>query len=615
MVGIHIQHGDDGSVRCDDRDHHLAVGRTAACDVLWAGMDIRDILCTARGCRRAADPAIEGDVEAAMATLVWPDFQVVRPYRSVESRPMEVVEGMVQFTDHGCHGRHPIALTFEQCIDPRPDLTPCRHIGFALRQDLDRLALHHAGALMPVRMSVRPSPDLNQKPCASDTASCIMAGTDVLAGAGGMFLGAARTDHVGRRAIMLVRGGDDPSEMLALAVTMGIEVVDSVRQSGAVDPRTVLGRGRIDEVADVLQNMPEDDPWYGVDLVLLHVNATPRQLVATSTVLGVEVWDRVRLLLSLFTAHASSVEARMQVRIARLRSDRTVLRELISQETTGERAGYGGAGATGAGEVLAALGREVEGLRRRLARHARAQAERRRQRTRGGARTVGLAGYTNAGKSSLFRALSGKEVLVEDRLFSTLETTVGRMEASPRILLADTIGFIDALPSETLEAFRATLAEALECDLLLLVADASDPPAELHRRITTSLREVRERLDVEVLIVLSKADRCDQDQRRAAIEIVQDLGLPHPHLVSSHSEEGMDGLRNAVLTHLHGPAIELRLVNGDDPATPALEAALRDVAMVEGRREAGADVVLSVRMDHADLKRLMAVHGERIVRS
>ena len=376
--------------------------------------------------------------------------------------------------------------------------------------------------------------------------------------------------------------------MLALAVTMGIEVVDSVRQSGAVDPRTVLGRGRLDEVADILQNMPEDDPWYGVDLVLLHVNATPRQLVATSTVLGVEVWDRVRLLLSLFTAHASSVEARMQVRIARLRSDRTVLRELISQETTGERAGYGGAGATGAGEVLAALGREVEGLRRRLARHARAQAERRRQRTPRWRKDRGPCRIHQRREiESLPGALSGKEVLVEDRLFSTLETTVGRMEASPRILLADTIGFIDALPSETLEAFRATLAEALECDLLLLVADASDPPAELHRRITTSLREVRERLDVEVLIVLSKADRCDQDQRRAAIEIVQDLGLPHPHLVSSHSEEGMDGLRNAVLTHLHGPAIELRLVNGDDPATPALEAALRDVAMVEGVEKLG----------------------------
>ncbi len=243
---------------------------------------------------------------------------------------------------------------------------------------------------------------------------------DVLAGAGGVLLGAARTDHAGRRAVLLVRGDEDTSEFVDLAATMGIVIVEVVKQRGREDPRTYLGRGRLDEVADLLQSAPSGHAWKGVDLVLFHANATPRQLVAMSTVLDVEVWDRVRLLLALFTAHAASVEARTQVRIARLRSDRTVLREVISQETTGERAGYGGAGATGATEVLVALGREIEGLRRRLQRHARAQSERRRQRTRSGARTVGLAGYTNAGKSSLFRALSGKSVLVEDRLFSTL---------------------------------------------------------------------------------------------------------------------------------------------------------------------------------------------------
>ena len=107
-------------------------------------------------------------------------------------------------------------------------------------------------------------------------------------------------------------------------------------------------------------------------------------------------------------------------------------------------------------------------MRKRQLKHANAQAERRKQRTRSGAMTVGIAGYTNAGKSSLFLKLSGKEVLVEDKLFSTLETTVGRMAASPRVLLADTIGFIDQIPNATLDAFRATLAEALECDLLLL---------------------------------------------------------------------------------------------------------------------------------------------------
>jgi GTP-binding protein HflX len=317
------------------------------------------------------------------------------------------------------------------------------------------------------------------------------------------------------------------------------------------------------------------------------------------------------LLLALFPAHAASVEARTQVRIARLRSDRTVLRELISQETTGERAGYGGAGATGATEVLVALGREIEGLRKRLQRHARAQSERRRQRTRSGARTVGLAGYTNAGKSSLFRALSGKSVLVEDRLFSTLETTVGRMEASPRVLLADTIGFIDALPSETLEAFRATLAEALECDLLLLMADASDDGDELLRRLNTSIREVQDRLDeddVEVMVVLTKIDLIDNEQRKAVEDLVADIGLFDPHFVSAHTGEGMVALRDAILTHLHGPARVLRIAAPDEGERPtaALEDAVRNAGLVLERRTSEEAVDLLLWCDGADLQRLMA---------
>ena len=438
-----------------------------------------------------------------------------------------------------------------------------------------------------------------------------MAQRDVLAGAGGVLLGAARTDHAGRRAVLVVRGEDDTTEFTDLAKTMGIDIVEVVKQRGRDDPRTYLGRGRLDEVSDVLRSAPSGHALHGVDLVLMHTNATPRQLVATSTVLGVEVWDRVRLLLALFTAHAASVEARTQVRIARLRSDRTVLRELISQETTGERAGYGGAGATGATEVLVALGREIEGLRKRLQRHARAQSERRRQRTRSGARTVGLAGYTNAGKSSLFRALSGKSVLVEDRLFSTLETTVGRMEASPRVLLADTIGFIDALPSETLEAFRATLAEALECDLLLLMADASDDGDELLRRLNTSIREVQDRLDeddVDVMVVLTKIDLIDDEQRKAVEDLVTDIGLFNPHFVSAHTGEGMVNLRDAILTRLHGPARVLRIAAPDEGERPtaALEDAVRNAGLVLERRTSEGAVDLLLWCDVADLQRLMA---------
>ena len=202
-------------------------------------------------------------------------------------------------------------------------------------------------------------------------------------------------------------------------------------------------------------------------------------------------------------------------------------------------------------------------------------------------------------------------MLVEDRLFSTLETTVGRMEASPRVLLADTIGFIDALPSETLEAFRATLAEALECDLLLLMADASDDGDELLRRLNTSIREVQDRLDeddVDVMVVLTKIDLIDDEQRKAVEDLVTDIGLFNPHFVSAHTGEGMVNLRDAILTRLHGPARVLRIAAPDEGERPtaALEDAVRNAGLVLERRTSEGAVDLLLWCDDADLQRLMA---------
>ena len=379
----------------------------------------------------------------------------------------------------------------------------------------------------------------------------------VLAGTGGVALGEARTNHQGRKAVLMHRDGD-PAELLALAETMGIDVIDIQYQKGKDDPRTYFGKGRLQDVADEISSAVEGHPWHGVDLVIVHSNASPRQLVNIHEAVQVEVWDRVRLLLSLFISHAGSVEARTQVRIAQLQADRSVLRELVNQQTTGERAGFGGAGQQGIRGVLDTVSRELTQLRRKQRKHALARKERRRQRARGGARTVGLAGYTNAGKSSLFLALSGKEVLVEDKLFSTLETTVGRMEMSPRILLADTIGFIDELPSDLLDAFHATLDESLKCDLLLLVVDCSDDISEFKRKLSTTRREVLDRGDesgINLKVVLTKSDLGGDID--SAIDVVTSMGMQEPLVISSHDGEGLDGLREAIMYSLYGPKTTL----------------------------------------------------------
>lgn len=411
----------------------------------------------------------------------------------------------------------------------------------------------------------------------------------VLAGAGGVVLGEGRTSHEGRRAILLVRGDENTREMIDLARTMGITIAETLTQVGRVDPRTYFGKGRLLDIAEEFASLVDGHPWQGVDLVLLHTNATARQLVGVNSLLGVEIWDRVRLLLSLFTSHASSVEARTQVRIARLQSDRTVLRELANQQTTGERAGYGGGGVTALQNVLANLNRELTNLRRRQRNHVNAQREHRRQRTRSGAMTVGFVGYTNAGKSSLFQRLSGKSVLVEDKLFSTLETTVGRMEKSPRILLVDTIGFIDNIPNATLTAFKATIAEAIDADLTLILVDASDPLPELRRKVETTRREVMERQDHDealgaelpsLHLVLTKIDAVDEVGLSNAKATVAEFGFASPTCISTHQGLGLEALQRTVRERLYGAPVTV-IVN--PPTTATDEASERIVADVYER--------------------------------
>ena len=447
---------------------------------------------------------------------------------------------------------------------------------------------------------------------------------EVLAGAGGVALGEARTNHQGRKALLLIRGNDDITEFVSLVQTMGITIVESIFQPGQQDAKGYFGKGRLQDISDELRLRVDGHPWQEIDLVLIHTNATPRQLVAVSDATNVEVWDRVRLLLSLFTAHANSLEARTQVRIARLQSDRTVLRELANQTTTGERAGYGGGGVTALQAVIANVNRELTSLRKRQRKHSKAQAERRRQRTRSGAVTVGIAGYTNAGKSSFFLKLSGKEVLVEDKLFSTLETTVGRLAASPRVLLADTIGFIDNLPNETLDAFRATLSEALECDMLMVLVDATDSVDEFRRKILATQREINSRYlseedlqnfdERKIMCVLTKIEGIPEAELVEKQAIVKEYGYVHPLAISVHQDIGLVKLQDAMLAQLFGSPTTLNLVYNE--AGRSIEGFLSDVydssMIIDKQLQENGDMIVKVWINQQSLARLVSNSDGRI---
>lgn len=380
---------------------------------------------------------------------------------------------------------------------------------------------------------------------------------NVIAGSGGVLLGEGRTNHEGRKALLLIRGDEDTSEYENLVSTMGIHIVEKMIQPGKVNPASYFGGGRLKLIKETLNI--KSGAYKQVSLILLHTNATPRQLVAVDQILGIEVWDRVRLLLALFTSHASSVEARTQVRIAKLLADRTILREAVSIQTTGERAGYGGEGATALQTIIGSLNRELATLRKRLGKHAHSTALRREQRRKKGLNTVGLVGYTNAGKSSLFRALSGKKVLIEDKLFSTLEPTLGQMEKNPRILIADTIGFIDNIPNAALASFKSTFAEALESEILLHLIDASDDLEEIQRKFMTTKNELNERLTesgfdqtFKTMVVFTKIDRVSPLHHAILHQWINDEQLQNVHFISSISHQGIDELRHSIFSNLFG---------------------------------------------------------------
>ena len=245
--------------------------------------------------------------------------------------------------------------------------------------------------------------------------------------------------------------------------------------------------------------------------------------------------------------------------------------------------------------------------------------ERRRQRSKSGALTVGLAGYTNVGKSSLFSALSGKPVLIKNQLFSTLETTVGRMANQPRILMVDTIGFIDNIPAELLDSFSATLQESLSCDMLLLLVDASDEPDEIRRKLATSRRELFGRIEDgnshNTIVVLTKIDLCSEEQIEEAKEVVHYYSPFKSIAVSSIGGQGINELRSAIMTMLHGPPVKISVnppqEEGDVELVELIARIYREALVIDV--EVNSDnTQISGWMGKANMARITKDHPEQI---
>lgn len=324
-----------------------------------------------------------------------------------------------------------------------------------------------------------------------------------------------------------------------------------------VSPRYHVGSGKAEEIAAAVAA-------HEADLVLVDAALTPVQERNLETLCRARVIDRSGLILDIFAQRARSHEGKLEVELAQLQHLAT---RLVRGWTHLERQRGGAIGLRGPGETQLEtdrrlLGERVKRLRKALGRVQRQQAQQRRARARSGVARIALVGYTNAGKSTLFNALVGEKTHVADQLFATLDPTVRRLEglASGPALLADTVGFVRDLPHALVAAFRATLAEVRDADLLLHVIDASDPEADALQGVVTGVLEEIGAGAVPQLRVLNKIDASGH-----AARVEHDAaGQPQRVWISARTGAGMAALRDALAERLGGGRVHAQLHLGPE---------------------------------------------------
>ncbi|GAA3908032.1 GTPase HflX [Actinoplanes auranticolor] len=349
-------------------------------------------------------------------------------------------------------------------------------------------------------------------------------------------------------------------ELAALAETAGSEVLEGlIQRRSQPDAATFIGRGKVDELRDVVIAT-------GADTVICDGELSPSQLRKLEEQVKVKVVDRTMLILDIFAQHAKSKEGKAQVELAQLQYLLPRLRgwgDSLSRQGGGAGGGSGGGvGTRGPGETkietdrrrintrISKLKREIKALRT-------VRQTKRAKRTNSGVPAVAIAGYTNAGKSSLLNRLTSAGVLVEDALFATLDPTTRRTAAEDgRVFtLSDTVGFVRHLPHHIVEAFRSTLEEVAYSDLIVHVVDGAHPDPEGQ---VSAVREVLGEVGADripELLVVNKMDAADEETilrlKRA---------WPDAVFVSAHSGLGIDDLHAAIARQLPRPAVDMRVL-------------------------------------------------------
>jgi len=389
--------------------------------------------------------------------------------------------------------------------------------------------------------------------------------------------------------------GDPLAELKELLRTAGVATAgELVQQRESPDPDRYLGRGKLAEVKEEIARS-------GANLVACDDELAPRQERNLEAALDVPVIDRTAVILDIFADHAHSAEGKLQVELAQLEYNMARMRGLWTHL---DRLGVGGVGTRGPGETQIETDRRlardrISALRRRLERLERNRGTMRARRESSSLPRVALAGYTNAGKSTLLNALTGAEVGVGDRLFHTLDPTTRNAEIGGRgFLFTDTVGFIEKLPHQLVEAFKATLEETVLADLVLQVVDAA-APEQRRQADLEAVDAVLEEIgagEKPRLQVLNKADLLDDEERGEVL-----LRHPGAVLVSALSGEGIEVLRERVEEAFEDTLAEVELL------VPYSEGArlheLHELAGELERTERGDGVLVQAKVPRAELHR------------
>ncbi len=338
-------------------------------------------------------------------------------------------------------------------------------------------------------------------------------------------------------------------ELVALSETLGHEVVGTLKQVKKPNPAYYIGKGKAEELAELVKSE-------GAERVIFGNALKPSQAFKLETLTGVEIIDRLQLILEIFAMRAGTPEAKLQVEYARLSYELPWVRERVRRAKLADHPGFlRGPGEYEASEHYDTLKRRMVRLRRKLASVAESRTQRRKRRRKRGFNLVALAGYTNAGKSTLLNALTSAEVAVDDMLFTTLSPRTRAINGSLRkVLLTDTVGFIDGLPPWLVEAFKATLEEIFLADVVLLLVDVSEPLPELLRKLHAS-REVLEAHPVEVVTVLNKVDLVSAEELERRVEALRTIA-PGLIRISARAGTNLDRLLGLIRSRLRKPLDE-----------------------------------------------------------